>query len=265
MLFSDVLGSMARAGDLWTVKIEADWLQGRSAFGGLQAAIALRAMRAIAPFHPLRVLQTTFIAPVPEGTARVSARVLRSGKTTVHVEARIFDGESVAAVAIGIFGQSRPSEIRLMPRQAALEAGPPPIDLRAAGGGFPAFLEHFQMRWLRGAPPGSGLASPAAIVEVGLRDSAPATEAHVLALADATPPIALSMLKTRVPGSSLTWTLEMLREGGDAALAELPLSGWRLDVELVAGGGGYTSQAETVWGPAGEPVALSRQCMVVFG
>jgi hypothetical protein len=264
MLFSDVLGSMTRAGDGWTVRIESDWLQGRSAFGGLQAAIALRAMRAIAPLHPLRVLQTTFIAPVPEGTARVSAQVLRSGKTTVHAEARIFDGESVAAVVIGIFGQSRPSEIRVVPPPPALEPGPSPIDLPTAGG-FPAFLQHFQMRWLHGAPPGSGSPSPKAIVEVGLRDSALASEAHVVALADATPPVALSMLKARVPGSSLTWTLEMLQDGGDAGLAALPLSGWRLDVELVAGAGGYTSQSETVWGPGGEPVALSRQCMVVFG
>ena len=86
-----------------------------------------------------------------------------------------------------------------------------------------------------------------------------------MAVADAPPPIALSMLKAQVPGSSLTWTLEMLSEGGDAGLAELPLAGWRLDLELVAAAAGYTSQSEIVWGPGGEPVALSRQCMVVFG
>ena len=122
------------------------------------------------------------------------------------------------------------------------------------------------MRWLRGSPPGAGDPSREAALTVALRDpGAVATEAHVLAFADVAPPIALAMLKARVPGSSLTWTLEMLREGGDAGLLALPLAGWRLDVELVAAAGGYTNQSEMVWGPGGEPVALSRQCMVVFG
>ena len=265
MLFSEVLGSMTRSGDGWTARVPADWLQGRSAFGGLQAALALRAMRAVAPEHPLRVFQTTFIAPVTEGGARIETRLLRSGKTTVHAEARLFDGDDLAALAIGVFGKSRRSEVRLSLARPELPPGPPAIDLRDAPVAFPAFLEHFEMRWLRGAPPGSGNPSLHAVIEVGLRDPGVITEAHVLALADAPPPVALSILKTPVPGSSLTWTLEMLGEGGDAGLARLGPTGWRLDVELVAASDGYTSQAEMVWGPGGEAVALSRQCMVVFG
>jgi hypothetical protein len=118
------------------------------------------------------------------------------------------------------------------------------------------------VRWLRGGPPGTGSASTEAIVDLRFLDPGPATEAHVVAIADATPPVALSMLKTPAPGSSLTWTLEMM---SDETLRELPLSGWRLDVEIVAGAGGYTSQSEMVWGPGGALVAISRQCMVVFG
>jgi hypothetical protein len=262
MLFSDVLGSMKRTGDTWAVHISADWLQGRSAFGGLQGALALRALQAIAPEHPLRVLQTTFLAPVNEGTARIEARILRAGKTTVHAEARIFDGENLAATVLGIFGKSRPSEIRVAPKQRVVERAPPPLVPAERPRFLPAFLQHFDARWLRGAPPGSGSPLPEAVVEVTLHDPGPATEAHVLAIADATPPIGLSMLKTASPGSSLTWMLEMIREGN---FAELPLAGWRLDVELIAAGGGYTSQSEIVWGPGGEAVAVSRQCMVIFG
>jgi len=208
------------------------------------------------------VLQTTFIAPVSGKGMHVRARVLRSGKSTVHVEAQILEGESVGAIAIGIFGKSRPSEIRVAPRPWPVDSASPAIDMSQTRGDLPAFLQHFSARWLRGAPPGSSSPLPEAIVEVGLRDSGPTTEAHVLAIADATPPVALSMLKTFTPGSSLTWTLEMLRED---RFAELMLAGWRLDVEIVAGGSGYTSQSEIVWGPGGEPVALSAQCMVVFG
>jgi hypothetical protein len=45
----------------------------------------------------------------------------------------------------------------------------------------------------------------------------------------------------------------------------LPLNGWRIDAQLQAAEDGYTSQQVMLWGPGGEPVALSRQSMVVFG
>jgi hypothetical protein len=59
----------------------------------------------------------------------------------------------------------------------------------------------------------------------------------------------------------MTWTLEMLTD----SVSDMPLEGYRLDAEIVAGLDGYTSQSVLVWGPGGRPVALSRQSMVVFG
>ena len=43
--FSTVLASMRKSGTGTSVIVPADWLQGRTAFGGLQAALAVRAMR----------------------------------------------------------------------------------------------------------------------------------------------------------------------------------------------------------------------------
>jgi acyl-coenzyme A thioesterase PaaI-like protein len=55
-----------------------DWLQGRSAFGGLQAAFGVAAMRRMLPVAlPLRTLQVTFVAPVPPGPVRAQAQLLR--------------------------------------------------------------------------------------------------------------------------------------------------------------------------------------------
>jgi len=45
----------------------------------------------------------------------------------------------------------------------------------------------------------------------------------------------------------------------------LPLDGWRIDAQMVAAHNGYLSQSLALWGPGGEPVALGRQTMVVFG
>ena len=65
MQFSEVLDSIARSHGVWTATVPEDWMQGRSIFGGLQSALALRAMRGLVPAElPLRILQTTFIAPV---------------------------------------------------------------------------------------------------------------------------------------------------------------------------------------------------------
>jgi hypothetical protein len=94
-----------------------------------------------------------------------------------------------------------------------------------------------------------------------MKDDGPTTEGHVISIADFIPPVALSHLDSPAPGSTLTWMLEFLRDD----VGKLPLTGWRVDAELVAARDGYTSQSVMVFGPDGTPVALSRQSMLVFG
>jgi len=262
MRFSETLDSMTREGETFRVNVADTWTQGRSVFGGMQSAVALRAMRALLPSDlPLRVLQTTFVAPVPPGDVRVRAQVLRTGKNVTHVEARLFDGNSTAAIVIGVFGSSRSSRVRVLPEQPKVDA-PSPLELPLGRGLGPSFTQHFEVRWLTGGFPFTGSTGRTASIEIGLPDGAASVTAeHVLAIADMPPPIALSFLESPAPGSSVTWTMELLRD----SLAGLSLRGWRLDVEIVAGQDGYTSQSVMVWGPGGEPVALSRQSMVIFG
>ena len=242
------------------LEVPGDWLQGRTLFGGLQAALALAAMRSLVPGVPLRSLQGTFLAPVPGGMVRARGRVLRSGKSATHVESRIVDGENTLALFVAVFGLARPSEVRLRPQQPVVASGNP-VEFPYVPGVLPAFTQHFKARWLVGDPPESGSTRAQNVIEIGMRDSGFATEYHVLAMADFIPPIALSFLKTRVAAASLTWMLEPLVED----VAGMPLDGWRLDVEMMAAHSGYTNQSLVLWGPGGEPVALGRQSMVVFG
>jgi acyl-CoA thioesterase len=261
MLYSEVLASMTRRDGAWTAPVPEDWKQGRTAFGGLQVAFALRAMRALVPAElPLRVAQATFIAPLASDAMTIHARLLRSGKHTVHAEARTSEGDQALNVVTAVFGSRRQSRVEVVPRQPPVPARAP-VDFRYIEGMRPSFTRYFSMRWLVGDVPFSGNPLTHAVIEIGLRDEATTGEEHVLAIADSIPPVALSMLTTPVPGSSLTWTLEMLRERVD----DLALTGWRLDAEITAGRDGYTHQSVMVWGPGGQPVALSRQCMVVFG
>jgi acyl-CoA thioesterase len=257
--YSLLLSRMEGAGGETRADIPEDWLQGRTLFGGLQAAIALRAMRTLVPAAPLRSLQTTFVAPVPGGLVRATARVLRSGKNATHVEARIIDGAATLAVMVGIFGLARDSSVSLVPRQPDVIPGKV-IEMRHVPGAAPAFTQHFKARWLVGGLPFSGATERDNVIELGMHDPGPATEYHVVAMADFIPPIALSFLEERVAAASLNWMLELLTDDVGA----LPLDGWRLDAHLTAAAAGYTHQSLELWGPGGVPVALGRQTMVVF-
>lgn len=252
-------GTRAQAGTA-SLDVTADWLQGRTVFGGLQAAIALRAMRTLVPDVALRTLQGTFLAPVPGGTLTARAQVLRTGKSATHVEARIVDGDATLALLVGVFGLARPSKVAIAPRQPPVDAAKP-IEFGFIPGVTPEFTRHFNVRWLRGLPPYLGDTQTDHVLEVGLRDAGPATEGHALAMADFIPPVALSHLRAPAPGSTLTWMIEMLTERFDTLGTER----WRIDAQLAAARDGYTSQSVMVWGPQGEPVATSRQSMVVFG
>lgn len=261
MQFSDILGSMRRQGDLWAASVSDTWLQGRSVFGGLQGALALHAMRPVVPQGlALRVVQMTFVAPVPAGGVTIAARLLRKGKNTAHAEARILQGGDTAAVAVAVFGTSRPSRVDVEPARP-VAAPATPFDLPYVPGVSPGFIQNFGVRWLSGPLPFTASKTPEAAMEVSMPGEEVTTAEHVLAIADVPPPMALSYLDSPAPGSSLTWTLEMLMDMREA----LPPRGFRLDMSLVAAGSGYTSQSVMVWGPGDEPVALSRQSMVVFG
>jgi hypothetical protein len=262
MLLSEVLDSLARREGVCTVSAPDDWAQGRSLFGGLQVALALRALRGLVPDElPLRVLQTTFVAPVA-GTLEIHPRLLRVGKGTTHAEARIIERDQVTTIVVGVFGRGRPSKAEVRPPRPSAPDAHDAIPFPFIPGVSPVFARHFKMRILSGSPPFSGSRlPPKGVFEISLADTAATSEAHVVAIGDAIPPLALSMLTEPAAGSSVTWTLELLGDRFDA----LPLPGWQVDAEVRAGHNGYTSQSSTIFGPGGEPVAVSHQSMVVFG
>jgi acyl-CoA thioesterase len=263
MLFSRVLDSVVVRNGVATPVVPDEWMQGRSVFGGLQAALAVRALRAVVPRDvPLRVMQTTFVAPIGAGEVPIEVRVLRTGKSVTHAEARCVVAGETAMITVGVFGRGRPSRISVIPRQPEpAVTSSDPVEIRYVEGFTNKFIRHFAIRWLRGGLPFTGTQSTEAVMEVGIEDSEPTSEEHVIAIADVPPPISFSMLRERATGSSVTWTIEFLRD----TFADLPHGRWRLDAQVAAARDGYTSQSVMIWGPAGEPVALSHQSMVVFG
>ncbi|MBL8299465.1 MAG: thioesterase family protein [Rhodanobacteraceae bacterium] len=261
MRLTELIRSVVHTDNRIQVEVSDDWMQGRSVFGGLQAAIAVAAMRSLAPDLPLRTLQMTFIAPVPMGTVRAVAVLLRSGKSTQHIQARIEDGSgALLALAIGVFGSGRPSRVqRELPIDRLHETGTS-TGLPFLPGNTPNFLQHFGVTLHEGALPFANTPVHTNRYSLDLHDEGTTTEWHLLAIADFVPPVALSWMDSAVPGSSLTWMLELLVED----YTTQPLQGWQIGAELVAAGDGYTSQSTWIIAPDGRAVALSRQSMVVF-
>lgn len=267
--FSRVLASIADRGDGTGLRVEVppDWLQGRTVFGGLQMALSVRGMRAFLPAEsrdlPLRSAQMTFIGPLPGGQpVGLRPETLRRGRSTCHARCDLTHDDAVAASAVAIFGDARSSQfVHELP---APDPGVRPDDVAdavMAAGAAPAFVQHFELRWARGAPPFSGHPEPRSMIYARLRDRECGAEDALVALADVIPTPVLSMLARPTPASSLNWMLEVLREP-----ARLDLRDWCLiDTEVRAGTDGYLSQTSVLYGPDGHAYTVSHQTVGVFG
>lgn len=262
MNYTELLQSLDADATSATLELTPDWLQGRTAYGGWQAGLALLAMRrVVGEAIPLRSLQANFIAPVPPGRITARAELLRQGKSAAQLEARILVDGQTAFSALGIFGRPRASTIAERPQAPP---APPPDglpDLPHIPGVIPEFQRHFAMRWARGGLPFSGTAHGDATIYVRFADEPMASETHFVCAADAIPPSAIAMYTTPAPISSMNWTLEMVRPLGDAMRDD-----WlRFDACLSAAGEGYGFETVSIWSADGELVALSRQCVALFG
>jgi acyl-CoA thioesterase len=246
MTHSELLRSLAADGrDAWQLVLGEDWLQGRTAFGGLQAALAVRALRDLVPAGPLRL----------------RGRVLRTGGSTVHAECRIVDGEQTLCLVLAIFGKARASALRIAPAQPdAGLADDPRREFPYIDGVTPAFTRHFVMRWARGGFPFQGAAEPATCIHVRHREPQTLDETHIVALADTVPSPGLSLLRQRAMASSLTWTLELFDQRTHYSHEAF----WRMDTEVSVAAEGYLGQSAQLWTPDGTLAALSRQSVVVF-
>ena len=263
MNYTDYLNTAICDDSTVTLELTPDWLQGRTAYGGWQAALGLLAMRRVVGNDvPLRSLHANFIAPVPPGRVTARAELLRRGKSAAQLEARIVVDGQTAFTALGIFGASRASGIVERPLAPACVAAPDSLpSLPYIPGVIPAFQQHFDLRWAHGGLPFSGAAHGDAQIYVRMQGEPLASETHLVCTADAIPPSAIAMYTAPTPISSMNWTLEMVRPLSDAARA-----GWlRFDATLTAAGEGYGFENVSIWSDDGELVALSRQCVALFG
>lgn len=258
--FSDLLARVTADGEDFTVEIPADWMQGRTTYGGLSGALCAEATRRKWPDLPrLRSAQFAFVGPAG-GPVRIAPRLLRQGKSSAFVGVDLIGADgAVGTRAILTYGAPRSSAFEFADAPA-----PPATPLDEAGPFFregrgPNFSAHFDTRQAGGSLPMSQ-GQPEILMWLKHRDpEAGSGEASLIALADVSPPAAFAMFSAPAPLSTMTWGIDLLEEPEPDADWYLFLSRGDAVAE------GYSSQTMGLWTASGRAVVFSRQTVAVFG
>ena len=258
--FSDLVASLAVGTQTLVGELPPDWLQGRTAYGGLSAALCLHAIDQLVPdLPPLRSAQFCFLGPAV-GTLHVAPEELRRGKSAVFVGANVTAEKGLAARATFVFGVARPSYLDHTDLPMPAVAGPDDCPAFFGAAGQPAFMDHFDGRLAAGAKPGTPGAAPGMTVWLRHTDrNAGDSLTSLLAMADALPPPATIMFRARDPISTITWSIDVLDPAPHSE------TGWWLaESRAETAREGYSTQVMTIWSPDGRPVISGRQNVATF-
>lgn len=239
--------------------IPANWLQGRTAYGGLSAAMALHLVlqETADGLPPLKAAQLSFIGPVTE-SVRFRSELLRRGKsvTQIGVDARV--GDALALRAAFVFGAERASRIRHVQAQRPEVPAPQACRPLPDAVPVPGHFHNFDVRFVGAAVPVGGAAAPELLAWVRLKDAADVRpEVALLALGDCMPPATMACFTEPAPVSSMTWSVDFPRPAQPST--------WFLQrSRSLAAADGYSFQLMEVWDEHGELVLLGTQTVAIF-
>jgi acyl-CoA thioesterase len=243
------------------VSIPDDWTQGRTTFGGLLAAIALRALAPIAPDRPLRSFAMSCMAPAGAGSLQVATEVLRSGKSLVHARATLSQGGVQCATLLAGFGARRASKLDFAGRAADSGAAPESlVRLPYIESAMPKFTRHFDYRLMPATDPALAGAGGHLGGYVRSLDASRFDVALIAALIDSFPAPILTMLKAPAPVSTATWMVNFTHAQTSQRVADF----CRLEADTQSVGEGYGSVEARLWDAQGRLLALSQQLVVEF-
>ncbi len=257
MNLQQILESFARDGDAHSVSIPSTWMQGRTAYGGLSAAIGLHgAMLSEEDLPPLRSAQIAFIGPLA-GEVRVETKLLRRGRTAAFVQADIVSEKGLGLRAIYVFMQALDSAIDFAHHDAP-DIGSPPDDGEELRSGPPEFFTHnFEYRESR-HPDSEGKPRFTRWMRLKEREGLdPMIE--LMAMGDSLPPACVALQERGAPVSSINWFVNILEP------APATQDGWWLvqtESDLVRHGN--SSQQMGLWATDGTAVLAGMQSVALF-
>lgn len=254
--FSDLIQNT----DPQVERLPDSWKQGRTAYGGLTAALMLvRAQARIDDLPPLRSALINFTGPVSE-PPRIETTLLRQGRNvTTMGSSGAVDGKTVCTGTFS-FGAARDSHLHIdLP--APDTPDPEACELFLGGDSpfIPAFTRNFETRLIAGSRPMSGGTSKRLRCWARHADEASRTgEAALLCLADILPPAALTVMQQIGPVSSMSWICNILRD------PETDDGWYQVEAELTAALDGYSSQVMRIWNRRGDLIVEGMQSIAIF-
>jgi acyl-CoA thioesterase len=260
MAYSELIASFAAAPGGFQGCVPDNWLQGRTFYGGLTAALCLEgALAGRADLPALRSAQISFVGPA-EGEVSVRCELLRQGKSVTFVNADLFGEGGLAARAVFAFGAARPSLFNRHFTPMPDVPGPDEAGrFFAPGIDGPVFARNFDVRLARGGVPMTASDEHDHFLWVRHRDPKATSTPALLALADMPPPAMMPMFPAPARISSMTWGLNFLTDH-----PQTDDGWWLLESRAENAAEGYSSQDMFVWSRAGEPVIAGRQSVAIF-
>ncbi len=240
----------------WKAAIPDTWLQGRTSYGGLSAALALHvAQLSDVDLPPLRSAIVAFIGPLA-GDVTIRATKLRRGRNAAFIQADVESEAGLGLRATFVFMSAVESVVDYQVGSPPDFQRPGPDDKTFKGENSSFFIQNFELldrrdetvgptEWLRW-------------VRLQERDGLdPMVE--LVAIADCLPPAALKLVGGPAPCSSMTWQLNVL--GPQPATTD---GWWLLRTSADYAKGGSSSQEMMIWNADGQPIAEQMQSVAIF-
>jgi len=258
--FTHLLNGLTQNADQsWSANITDNWMQGRTTYGGLSAAICLKVVENTFPdLPPLRSAQINFVGPAG-GDVVITSTVMRQGRSVTYISAEMVGEKGLATHAVFCFGESRESRINqdftTRPKVASVAESK---DFFASGFG-PAFANNYECLLAQGGAPLSGSKEHEHFIWVRHKDKHATDMPALLGVADMPPPAVLPMFEEFAPISSMTWMMNFLSP--DTASTD---GWWLMRSAAEHARDGYSSQDMQVWNAKGELIVTGRQSVAVF-
>ena len=237
----------------------ADWMQGRTLYGGASALVAYTmAVRAFPGLPPLRAGQIAFVAPVGE-EIELTAQIVRQGRNVTQLRSEILSEGRVALSAYWLFGEGREANA-VHPSGLPEDCPGPPEDNPEVTHAFaPAFVaRNFALRHgqTKGTDRGATVRRWARLTE----DHALDPVSKLVLMGDVMPPGAMRAMQRQGPISSINWSFNVLDPESQSR------DGWYLAENASQhADAGYSSERLRMWDAEGRQVLDGLQCVAIFG
>ena len=245
------------------VRLDRSWWSWAGPHGGLLAAVAVGAGRALAgPGRTPRALSAQFLRTVTDGEVRPEARLVREGGASSTVSSVLHGSDGgVVLQAVLTSGRARgdgaPYTVVDMPAVPAPEDCTPlalPVEMVPYG-------QHFEHRPAAGVLPFSGGDRAELVAWVRLRADDPLDAAALTVLVDAMPPALYGVVREPVVVPTVDLTVSYA-----SGLDDAPRRGWVLvRIATRTAADGWCVDDSEVWAPDGTLLVQARQTRRVLG